>query len=454
MKICTIPSDCWAEFVSLMILFNSPAWTTTTQFIVVIISVAIVLIARLTLFLNKPKSWRKSIPSPRDTLLPFLTPSEVSALPYPPNVLPGARDVESPYGTMRCYEWGPEEGRKVILVHGDTTPAPMLGPIAVKLAERDCRVLVPGEWREWGKREKMVTTFSLPNGWLVFVFLLDLWGRGYSDTPTGLPHDDRLFSSQILIALASSPLSWTGASAGGFSIIGFSLGGGITMSFAAHFPYLIRSIILLAPSGIIRSLPSGYGSIFLRYSNIVPSSYLRRLVGNILGAKLGMESQFCSESKESPVHEAESQLSADSALGVKQSINVSSIMQWQFDNHRGFLHSFVNTSQHGPVWHQQPDWNKVCEIIKGEKTPPEHQSYHLQKSKILFIFGDADEIVIGKEIVKDFEQMLGGSEKVEFKVVPGNHGFPVLSSKEVVRHISDFWEAEKCCEERAVSRRK
>lgn len=148
-----------------MILFNYPAWTTATQLIVVIISVAIFLIARRRLI---PKSVSKSIPSPRDTLLPSLTPSEVSALPYAPNVLPGARDVDSPYGIMRCYEWGPEKGRKVVLVHGDTTPAPMLGPIAEKLAERDCRVLVLGKWREWGKRGEMVATFPLTMADLVF----------------------------------------------------------------------------------------------------------------------------------------------------------------------------------------------------------------------------------------------------------------------------------------------
>ena len=272
--------------------------------------------------------------------------------------------------------------------------------------------------------------------------LPDLWGRGYSDTPTGLPYDDRLFSSQILIAIVSSPLSWTGAGAGGFSIIGFSLGGGITMSFVARFPYLIRSIILLAPSGIIRSLPSGYGSIFFRYPSIVPSSYLRRLVGSILGTQLGMMPEVCTEVKESPVDEAESQLLASSALGAKQSIDVPSVTQWQFDNHRGFLHSFVNTSQYGPVWRQQSDWNKVCEFITGKRKPSVYRSYNHQ-IKILFIFGDSDEIVFGKEIIEDFEQMLGGSEKVEFKVVAGNHGFPVLSSEEVVRHIFDFWEAEK-----------
>ena len=67
------------------------------------------------------------IPSPRATLLPGLSEAEVHDLPYPPDVLPGARDVTSPYGTMRVYEWGPEEGRKVLLVHGITTPCIALG---------------------------------------------------------------------------------------------------------------------------------------------------------------------------------------------------------------------------------------------------------------------------------------------------------------------------------------
>lgn len=217
------------------------------------------------------------------------------------------------------------------------------------------------------------------------------------------------------------------------------------MSFVARFPYLICSIILLAPSGIIRSLPSGYGSIFFRYPSIVPSSYLRRLVGTILGTKLGMMPQTRTEDRESTGHEAESQLPGNSALAAKQTIDVSSIIQWQFDNHWGFLRSFVSTSRYGPVWHQQSDWKKVCEIINGrQKNGSGYRSYNQQNSKILFIFGDSDEIVIGKEIIEDFEQMLGGSEKVEFKVVAGNHGFPILSSQEVVRHIFEFWEAERC----------
>ena len=87
---------------------------------------------------------RRVIPSPRETLIPFLSESQAAALPYPPNLLPGARDVETPYGVMRVYEWGPDAGRKVLLIHGDTTPAPILGPIAAALVQLGCRVMIIG----------------------------------------------------------------------------------------------------------------------------------------------------------------------------------------------------------------------------------------------------------------------------------------------------------------------
>lgn len=67
------------------------------------------------------------IRSPRATLLPHLSEDEIANLPYAPEILPGARDVTSPYGTVRVYEWGPEDGRKVLLVHGISTPCVALG---------------------------------------------------------------------------------------------------------------------------------------------------------------------------------------------------------------------------------------------------------------------------------------------------------------------------------------
>ena len=64
------------------------------------------------------------IPSP---LEPKLSEAEADALPYAPDAYPGARDVVSPYGSLRVYEWGLEGGRKVVLVHGISNPSIALG---------------------------------------------------------------------------------------------------------------------------------------------------------------------------------------------------------------------------------------------------------------------------------------------------------------------------------------
>lgn len=57
-------------------------------------------------------------------------------LPYPPDVLPGARDVETPYGSIRVYEWGPEDGERVLFVHGISTPVVALGDLYRKWLRR------------------------------------------------------------------------------------------------------------------------------------------------------------------------------------------------------------------------------------------------------------------------------------------------------------------------------
>ena len=94
---------------------------------------------------NHPAPPLKAIASPRKTQLPSLSSAEAAELPYPPNALPGARDVETPYGSIRLYEWGPEDGKKVVITHGDATPAPVFGPIARGLVEHGCRIMVLGE---------------------------------------------------------------------------------------------------------------------------------------------------------------------------------------------------------------------------------------------------------------------------------------------------------------------
>lgn len=80
--------------------------------------------------------------SPRATVLSGLSDEENRKLPLPNDALPGARDVASPYGSIRVYEWGREDGPKVLLVHGITTPCIALGGVAHALVDRGCRVML------------------------------------------------------------------------------------------------------------------------------------------------------------------------------------------------------------------------------------------------------------------------------------------------------------------------
>jgi hypothetical protein len=85
------------------------------------------------------------IDSPLPLIQRTLTKEQQKRLPYDPGALEGARDVETPFGSIRVYEWGPEDGKKVLLVHGISTPCIALSGLADELAQKGCRVMMFGE---------------------------------------------------------------------------------------------------------------------------------------------------------------------------------------------------------------------------------------------------------------------------------------------------------------------
>lgn len=117
--------------------------------------------------LSRQASKTKIIPSPRSTLLPHLDVDEVAALVYPPDLLPGGRNVETPYGTMRVFEWGPEDGEKVLLLHGVGTPAIALGQLAKELVRGGYRVMLFGRCCRLPGRSPHTTA----HGWMGTPFL-------------------------------------------------------------------------------------------------------------------------------------------------------------------------------------------------------------------------------------------------------------------------------------------
>ncbi|KAL5333834.1 Alpha/Beta hydrolase protein [Aspergillus crustosus] len=334
--------------------------------------------------------------------------------PLPLDVLPGARDVQTPYGSIRVYEWGPETGPKVLLVHGITTPCISLGGLAHALVDRGCRVM-----------------------------LFDLFGRGYSDSPSDLPQDDRLFATQIFLALSSSSLSWTGSDSGKFCLVGYSLGGGIAASFASFFPQLLSSLVLLAPAGLIRDSHISFRTRLL-YSGGLPMGVLRYLSGRRLRAG-PLSSPKPQDKKVHPqdalTEELPSQKGAEAQLLSRSypNVTVPAAVLWQVNNHSGFVHAFVSSMRYGPILsqRQRESWERLGNFLSKQKalSPEEQKANGLLSDKVVIMCGQTDSIIIQHELQEDAAATLGSD--VVFRQFSAGHEFPSTKYDEVAQFISD-----------------
>ncbi|ETN38436.1 uncharacterized protein HMPREF1541_06471 [Cyphellophora europaea CBS 101466] len=340
------------------------------------------------------------VPSPLTTLLPKLSAEERSKLPYPPDSLPGARDVDSPYGSIRVYEFGPEDGRKVLLVHGISTPCLALGGVAHQLADKGCRVM-----------------------------LFDLFGRGYSDNPADLPHDLRLFVTQVLLALASSPLSWKS-----FSMVGYSFGGGISAGFSSYFPDMIENLVLLCPSGLIRARHISRTSRIIYSEGIIPEPLLLSLVkrrlktplyppkpqkdGDKIGASAAVKAEVPIESNSTAV------------LSKKHpNVTIDKAIVHQVDHHVGYVPAFMSSIRYGPIMQQHALWGRVGETWNGRSA--ESDKVH----KVLIIAGESDSIIDAAELREDAAAVFGAAH-IDFHVLGAGHDVPVIKPEEVAELIS------------------
>lgn len=361
--------------------------------------------------LSRPAS-KRIIGSPRKTLLLNLSPEEASRLPYPPDALPGARDVDSPYGSLRVYEWGPEAGRKAVLIHGISTPCLALGAVAHGLVDRGTRVI-----------------------------MFDLLGRGYSDTPSDLSHDIRLFTSQIFLALVTSPLSWTGGDSGGFAIIGYSLGGGIAASFTSQFPSLVNSLVLIAPSGIIRPYHFSKLNRIVYSEGVIPETILHGIVRRRLQTPLyprkHQEKDMDDGDVLAPI-QAEINLESNPATVLSKShpdITIEAAVTHQVQNHEGFVPAFMSSIRNGPISHQHADWRRIGQRLTQQKNLG--QPWPMKEGKVLVIGGSKDPIIVQQELENDASEVFEGNAVFEF--IDAGHEVPVAHGETVAKIISEFW---------------
>ncbi len=141
-------------------------------------------------------------------------PAKIHDQPYPADIFPNGTDLKHSlrhqFGTT---SWARRTVKKLLFVHGISTPSPAWSLIAPHLIKAGYRILC-----------------------------FDLFGRGYSDSPQ-VTHDAALFVSQITLLLAHLP-HWDK-----FDLCGMSLGGPIAAHFAHYYPHRVDRLILLCPAG-------------------------------------------------------------------------------------------------------------------------------------------------------------------------------------------------------------
>jgi pimeloyl-ACP methyl ester carboxylesterase len=345
--------------------------------------------------------------------------------PYHHEAIPGGRDVDTPHGRTRVYEWGPEQGRKVLFVHGISTPCISLAALAARLARQGCRVM-----------------------------LFDLYGRGYSDTPDPRVYrqDIGLYSAQILSALATSRVDWMA----GFTLVGYSLGGGIAASFTYHYPALVDSLVLIAPSGVMRRSRISWSSIIL-YGGYLPDWLVFPLVayrirGGFDAPKLrapkiaaGRKTLDVADAarEEVPGGQIYDDFAENKAVLFENRppLDLNASVVWQASSHPGFVPAFVSSLQYAPIHHELEKWRVIgtrCESQRAEEDQTA-ETRGLLEGKVLVLLGAQDKVTLADETIEDATAAFGQGN-VTIQVLDGGHDLPSADSDACMQAIMEHWE--------------
>jgi pimeloyl-ACP methyl ester carboxylesterase len=199
-------------------------------------------------------------------------------------------------GVISYYWKGPQDGEIVILVHGLSTPKFV-----------------------WDGNTNALTSA----GYRVLAF--DHYGRGFSDRPS-IKYNEDLYIREISGLITAFSITKP------VNLVGYSMGGGIVISFAAQYPEKVKQLILIAPAGYVPPY-SGLASLVL-----IPG------LGDWLMAMLG---------KKRVMEEIQKEVKNGTALP-----NMVDKFEEQFQ-YKGYLPSILSTMRHYPMYDLSEAYEKV-----------------------------------------------------------------------------------------------
>ena len=181
------------------------------------------------------------------------------------------------------------------------------------------------------------------------------------------------------------------------------------MDFVASFPHLVRSVALLAPAGMIRSLPQ----VYVDFKEAVSGGKKSEgELNDMLAGVLGVEEE----------------------IGGEGEGEFERLVRWQYENHRGHARSFASTLVNGPVVGQGFVWREACGVLKEKVKQRE------KRERLVVVCGEDDGVVRKEWVREDLDGMLGEGEYV-FDTVEGGHGFLIdgEACKRIVELVGQDW---------------
>ncbi|KJA29628.1 hypothetical protein HYPSUDRAFT_195996 [Hypholoma sublateritium FD-334 SS-4] len=309
----------------------------------------------------------------------FIHPSLASMPPtskswsiYPEDFYPGGGYAAFPNGKVRYWLLGPENGKKVVLIHGLSVPAIIWKDVAPTLAARGYRVL-----------------------------LYDLYGRGYSDAPIS-SYNANLYTTQL--AFLMQYLKWEKA-----NIVGLSMGGAIAASFTSQFPHLVdQGVGLIASAGLMES------SDISRTSKFMSSPLVQTLAST--------------RPVQAYLQRLTNQTASDNEVEDKANSPIVEIVRIQSAHLSGYNNALSSSLRDGPIRGQRAAFTssafegKRVLIMHGTKDVTVNPKYASQiysllpsaaRVKLLKIEGGGHDLSIShsKEVVDALIDLLSGQAK-------------------------------------------
>jgi len=127
--------------------------------------------------------------------------------------------IELNKGRVHYNRYGKKGDNTVVLVHGILTPSSVWEGVVNTLVQAGNEVII-----------------------------YDLYGRGYSER-LDFPHNEQLYNEQLHNLLDCLEITKP------IDLIGYSLGGGIAVSFTSFYPNKVKKLGLIAPAGFMSEMP-------------------------------------------------------------------------------------------------------------------------------------------------------------------------------------------------------